>query len=250
MRCFSTCVYSRALQTEFPLGAATGLNLKFDLIVMLSYISISLTANWAFTSHGLARPFVQQRSIWLVEYVARGYLHMLMEYQPTTDELMTESGAQAADVIKVLRRSVVCVCHKQCETKFNLVLPALTYHSQIRASRWQGCFLQADAARQRLFFRLIARAQPAAQVEQRRRLSASLYSGEHQLLLWLQPLCGEHWRPDKENKTTLLWKCLRKRLKSSLFGRFGPPPTLWLTVTTDSQCLYVVNCGNNVNFPL
>lgn len=62
---------------------------------------------------------------------------MLMEYQPTTNELMTESGAQAADVIKVLRLSDVrvCVCHKQCETKFNLALPALMHRSQIHASR-------------------------------------------------------------------------------------------------------------------
>lgn len=40
----------------------------------------------------------------------------------------------------------VCVCHKQCETKFNLALPALMCRSQIHASRWQGCFCSTAAA--------------------------------------------------------------------------------------------------------
>lgn len=56
---------------------------------------------------------------------------MLIEYQPTTDKLMKESGAQATDVIKVLRLSDMhlCVCHKRCETKFNLALAGLHIHT-------------------------------------------------------------------------------------------------------------------------
>lgn len=97
---------------------------------------------------------------------------MLIEYQPTTDKLMTESGAQATDVIKVLCLSDMhlCVCHERRETKFSLALAGLHIHT----SRWQGCFCRRTAARQRPFLWLITLAQPAAQVEPRHGLSASV----------------------------------------------------------------------------